>query len=108
MKIEDREVYIVSACRTPIGDFGGAFKEVRADILAGVAAVEAVERAGIKKDQVEDIIWGECHQQLDQCNTARVMSQRVGFPHTIPGVTVNKVCTSAMQALIFGSQVIKL
>jgi acetyl-CoA C-acetyltransferase len=108
MKIEDREAYIVSACRTPLGDFGGAFKDVRADDLAGVVAVEAVKRAGIEKDQVEDVIWGECHQQLDQCNTARVMSQKVGFPATIPGVTINKVCTSAMQALIFGTQVIKL
>jgi acetyl-CoA C-acetyltransferase len=108
MKIEDREVYIVSACRTPLGEFGGAFKDVRADDLAGVVAVEAVKRAGIEKDQVEDVIWGECHQQLDQCNTARVMSQKAGFPSTIPGVTINKVCTSAMQALIYGTQVIKL
>lgn len=108
MKIEDREVYIVSACRTPLGDFGGVFKDIRADDLAGVVAVEAVNRAGIEKGQVEDIIWGECHQQLDQCNTARVMSQKAGFPNTIPGVTINKVCTSAMQALIYGTQVIKL
>ncbi len=108
MKIEDREVYIVGACRTALGDFGGVFKTVRADDLAGVVAVEAVKRAGIEKDQVEDIIWGECHQQLDQCNTARVMSQKVGFPNTISGITINKVCTSAMQALIYGTQVIKL
>ncbi len=109
MTIENtEEVYIVSACRTPIGDFGGAFKGVRADDLSVVAANEAVKRAGIEKESVEDVIWGECHQQVDQCNTARVMAMKAGFPKELPGVTINKVCTSAMQAIIFGTQSIKL
>jgi acetyl-CoA C-acetyltransferase len=108
MKIEDREVYIASACRTPLGDFGGQFKGIRADDLSVVVANSAVEKAGIEKDQVEDVIFGECHQQLDQCNTARVMAMKAGFPHTVSGVVINKVCTSAMQALIYGTQNIKL
>jgi acetyl-CoA C-acetyltransferase len=103
-----REAFIVGACRTPIGDFGGAFKSLRADDLSVAVAQEAVKRAGIDKALVEDIIWGECHQQLDQCNTARVMAMKAGFPKEVPGVTINKVCTSAMRAIIFGSQMIKL
>lgn len=103
-----REVFIVSACRTPIGEFGGGLKNVRSDDLSVVAAQEAVKRAGIEKGQVDDIIWGECHQQLDQCNTARVMAMKAGFPKEVHGVTINKVCTSAMQAIIFGTQMIRL
>lgn len=103
-----QEVFIVSCCRTAIGEFGGGLKKVRADDLSVAVANEAVQRAGIEKSQVEDIIWGECHQQLDQCNTARVMAAKAGFPKEISGITINKVCTSAMQAIIFGTQVIRL
>lgn len=103
-----REAFIVGACRTPIGDFGGAFKNIRSDDLSVAVAQEAVKRAGIDKALVEDIIWGECHQQLDQCNTARVMAMKAGFPMQVPGLTINKVCTSAMRAIIFGTQMIRL
>jgi acetyl-CoA C-acetyltransferase len=107
-KDNSREVFIVSACRTPIGEFGGGLKNVRSDDLSVVVAQEAVERVGIEKGQVDDIIWGECHQQLDQCNTARVMAMKAGFPKEVGGVTINKVCTSAMQAIMFGTQMIRL
>ncbi len=107
-KSDSRDVYIVSACRTAIGEFGGGLKDVRADDLSVVVAQEAVKRAGIEKTWVEDIIWGECHQQLDQCNSARVMAMKAGFPKEVPGVTINKVCTSAMRAIIFGAQMIRL
>lgn len=103
-----RDVYIMSACRTAIGEFGGGLRDVRADDLSVTVAQEAVKRAGIEKGWVDDIIWGECHQQLDQCNTARVMAMKAGFPKEIPGVTINKVCTSAMRAIIFGTQEISL
>lgn len=103
-----REVFIVSACRTAIGDFGGVFKDIRANELAIVVAQETMKRAGVEKSHVEDIVWRECHQQLDQCNTARVMAMQAGFPKEIPRVTISKVCTSAMQAIIFGTQSIPL
>ncbi|MBW1801850.1 MAG: hypothetical protein JRJ85_14090, partial [Deltaproteobacteria bacterium] len=86
----DREVCIVSACRTPIGEFGGGLKDIRSDQLSVVAAQEAVKRAGVEKSQVDEVIWGECHQQLDQSNTARVMAMKAGFPVEVPGVTINK------------------
>jgi len=105
---DQKNVYIVSACRTAIGEFGGGFRDVRADDLSVAVAQEAVRRAGIEKGWVEDIIWGECHQQLDQSNTARVMAMKAGFPKEVPGVTISKVCTSAMRAIIFGTQMIRL
>ena len=107
-KASSTDVYIVSACRTAIGDLGGGFKTVRAADLSAVVAEEAVKRAGIEKSRVDEIIWGECHQQSDQCNTARVMAMRAGFPKEIPSFTVNKVCTSSMRAIISGAQAILL
>ena len=103
-----REVFIVSGCRTPIGEFGGSFRDIRSDDLSVAVAQEVLKRAGIAKSQVEDVIWGECHQQLDQSNTARVMAMKAGFPKEVSGVTINRVCTSAMQAIIFGTQMIRL
>jgi acetyl-CoA C-acetyltransferase len=103
-----RDVFIVSACRTAIGEFGGGFKDVRSDELSVVVAQETVKRAGVEKSCVENILWGECHQQQDQSNTARVMGMKAGFPKEVPGVTINKVCTSAMQVIIFGTQMIRL
>jgi acetyl-CoA C-acetyltransferase len=97
-KQSSTNVYIVSACRTAIGEFGGGFKTVRA----------AVKRVGIEKSRVDEIVWGECHQQLDQCNTARVMAMKAGFPKEVPSFTVNKVCTSSMRAIICGAQAILL
>ncbi len=108
MSNNSKDVVIVSACRTPIGDLGGDLKDVRSDALSVVVADEAVKRAGIKKEQVDDVIWGECHQQTDKCNTARVMVMKAGFPKEVSGITINKVCTSAMQAIIYATQAIKL
>lgn len=107
-KSNSREAYIVSAGRTPLGQFGGAFKSVRAAELSAVVAEEVADRAGIAKSQVDEIVWGECHQQADQCNTARVMAVKAGFPKDVPSFTINKVCTSAMRAIIRGVQAILL
>lgn len=100
--------YIVSACRTPIGELGGGFKDLRAAELSSVVAREAVRKAGIRESDVQEVVWGECHQQTDQCNTARVMAMKAGFPKEVSGVTINKVCTSSMQAIIYGVQNIRL
>ena len=100
--------YIVSACRTPIGELGGGLKDLRAAELSSVVAREAVRKAGIRESDVQEVVWGECHQQADQCNTARVMAMKAGFPKEVSGVTINKVCTSSMQAIIYGVQNIRL
>ncbi|MBC8337354.1 MAG: acetyl-CoA C-acetyltransferase [Alphaproteobacteria bacterium] len=102
------DTYIVSACRTPIGSHGGGFRNVRSADLSAVVANAAVERANLSKDVMQEVIWGECHQQADQCNTARVLAMKAGFPKETIGVTVNKVCTSGMYAIIAGTREIRL
>lgn len=105
---DPKEVYIISACRSPIGTFGGSFHRMRAAELSAIVADACIERAGLDKNKVDEIIWGECHQQADQCNTARVMAIKAGFPSEVPCYTVNKVCTSSMQAIINGVKSIRL
>jgi acetyl-CoA C-acetyltransferase len=100
-------VVVVSACRTAIGRFGGAFKEVSADELSAVVMREAIHRAGVAPEAIEDVIWGECHQQADKINIARVAALQSGLPISVPGVSVNRVCTSSLQAIIFAAQSIK-
>jgi acetyl-CoA C-acetyltransferase len=103
-----RDVYIVGACRTAIGEFGGMYRTLRSADLAAVVLKEAVKRAGIEKRQVDEIVLGECHQQQDQTNVARVATVKAGFPDAVPGFTINKVCTSGMQAIMLGAQAIAL
>lgn len=102
------DVVIVGACRTPIGNFGGAFKDLRSNSLSVIVLQELVKRTGIDKSIVDDVIWGECHQQADQTNIARVAAIQAGFPKEVTGVTINRVCTSAMQAIVYGTQAIQL
>ncbi|MGA3118456.1 MAG: thiolase family protein [Syntrophobacteraceae bacterium] len=95
----DRDVVIVSACRTPIGKFGGSLKDLRAHQLAGIAMEEAVKRAGIEKAQIDELILGECIQCSDEANTARTAALSIGIPVEVPAYTVQKQCSSSMQAL---------
>jgi acetyl-CoA C-acetyltransferase len=100
----DRDVVIVSACRTPIGKFGGVFKEVRAYQLAGFVMEEAIKRAGIQKDRLDEVIAGDGLQCVDEANTARVAALGIGIPPEVPAFTVQRQCSSAMQALVCARQ----
>jgi acetyl-CoA C-acetyltransferase len=95
----DRDVVVVSACRTPIGKFGGALKELRAHQLAGVAMEEALRRAGVEKGAIDEVIAGDCCQCPDEANTARTAALAIGIPAEVPAYTVQKQCSSSMQAL---------
>jgi len=108
MRIDPNSTYIVSARRTPIGAHGGALKGIRAAELSAIATRSALESAGVSGEAIGEVYWGECHQQADQCNTARVMALQAGIPKEVSAVTVNKVCTSGMQAIIHGVQSIRL
>lgn len=102
-----KDVVIVSACRTAIGRLGGALKDVGAVELSTTVMQEAVKRVGIDPEIIDDVIWGECHQQADKCNIARVAALKSGFPISVTGVSVNRVCTSSLQAIVFAAQAIK-
>jgi 3-oxoadipyl-CoA thiolase len=94
------EAVILSAVRTPIGRYGGALKDVRPDDLAALAIAEAVRRAGISRDSIEDVILG-CANQAgeDNRNVARMALLLAGLPIEVAGQTINRLCGSGLQAV---------
>jgi 3-oxoadipyl-CoA thiolase len=106
--LEARDAVIVEYVRTPMGRYGGQLSTVRADDLAAVAVGEVVRRAGVDPGEVDDVILG-CANQAgeDNRNVARMAALLAGFPVSVPGQTVNRLCGSGMQALIAGAQAIK-
>ncbi len=110
-KLADNEAVIVSAVRTPVGRaFKGSFKDLRPDDLAGLAIKAAVERVpGLDKSQIEDVILGCANPEGEQgSNVARVAALLAGLPDTVPGVTVNRFCSSGLNAITFAAQQIIL
>jgi acetyl-CoA C-acetyltransferase len=101
------EVVILSGCRTPIGSFGGAFKDVSAVALATVVVKEAVRRAGVRPDQVDEVILGCILQAGLGMNPARQAAIKAGLPESVPAHTVNKVCGSGLKAVMLATQGIK-
>ncbi len=103
------DVVIVSAVRTPIGDFGGAFRDVSALQLGSTAVEEAFQRVpDLEKEQVEEIVYGNCSQRSDEPNIARCIALECGFPVETTGFTIQRQCSSAMQAIVSAAQEIML
>src|SRR5919108_5073438 len=96
-----REAWIVSAVRTPVGRYGGALSRVRPDDLAATVIGEAVERAGVPAEAIEDVYFG-CANQAgeDNRNVARMSALLAGLPEAVAGVTVNRLCASGLTALV--------
>jgi len=94
-----KDVVMVSACRTAIGDFLGALKDVPARHLAMTAGKAAIERAGIPSDIIDEICMGQLYTAMQGSLPARQVGMRIGLPHRSGAVTVNQNCTSAMRAL---------
>ena len=99
-----QEVYILSAVRTPIGKFGGSLASMTAADMSVVAAKAAMERAGVRPDQVEESIFGNARQAGGGPNPARQISVRSGIPQEVPAYTVNKACASGMKTIALGFQ----
>jgi len=102
-----KEVVIVSGCRTAIGAFGGTMKNLSGAALAGITMKEAVKRAGIDADIIDDIRYGCCLESCDTLNTARVGALLAGLPESITAVTINRVCISGMESMISGMAMIQ-
>ena len=100
-----KKVFLVSAVRTPIGVFGGAMQTIKPLDLVQPVILDALSRAGLQKDQVDQVIMGSCLAPLEQ-NVARVASLLAGLPYEIPGYTINCACSSAMQGTILGAMTI--
>ncbi|MEB3187711.1 MAG: acetyl-CoA C-acetyltransferase [bacterium] len=103
-----REVVIASAARTPIGSFGGAFKEVSAIQLGVVAVKAALERANLRPDQVEDVLLGNILQAGLGQGPARQVALGAGIPAAVPATTVNKLCGSGLEAINLAIRAVRL
>ena len=102
-----REVVIVGAARTAIGKFGGTLKNVPTRTLGAVCIEEALKRAGVEKDQVDEVIMGCVLQGGLGQNVARQMMLDAGLPVETPCFTLNKVCGSGLRAVSLAAQMIK-
>lgn len=97
--MKKREVVIVSACRTPIGDFNGMFKSITARELAITVGKEAVKRAGIEAELIDEIVMGQLYTGMQGSLPARQVSMRIGMAARSNAVSVNQNCASGMRAL---------
>ncbi|MBD7915801.1 acetyl-CoA C-acetyltransferase [Clostridium sp. Sa3CUN1] len=102
-----REVVIASAVRTPIGAFGGSLKDVSAADLGALVIKEALNRAGVKGELVEEVIMGNVIQAGLGQNIARQATIKAGLPVEVPAMTVNKVCGSGLRTVSLAAQIIK-
>ncbi|MGG7076365.1 acetyl-CoA C-acetyltransferase [Clostridium sardiniense] len=102
-----RDVVIVSAVRTALGSFGGSLKDVPAADLGALVIKEAVKRAGIKPEMVEEVLMGNVIQAGLGQNVARQATIKAGLPNEVSAMTINKVCGSGLRAVSLAAQMIK-
>ncbi|MDD3749820.1 MAG: acetyl-CoA C-acyltransferase, partial [Firmicutes bacterium] len=101
-----REVVILSGVRTAIGTFGGTLQNVRAGDLGAVVIKEAIKRAGISLDTVDEVIMGNVLQAGQGQNPARQAAMKAKLDTKVPAMTVNKVCASGLKAVVLAAQAI--
>ena len=94
-----QDVVIVSGARTPVGRFGGAFKDVPASDLGAAAIRAAVERAGVRPEDVDEVIMGNVLQADETGYVARRAMLKAGLPDYVPAMTVNRACSSGLEAI---------
>ena len=102
-----RNAVIVSGARTPVGRFGGAFKDISAPDLGAAAIKTALDRAGITADMVDEVVIGNAIQAAEAGYAARLASIRSGIPHETPTMAINRHCSSGLEAINVGGQLIK-
>lgn len=96
--------YIVSACRTAIGSFGGSLKDIKASKLGEAVITEAIKRAGIKAGDIDEVILGNVLQAGLGQNPARQAAMGAGIPCEVPAMTINRVCGSGLRAVALAAQ----
>ncbi|HEX77586.1 MAG TPA: thiolase family protein [Dehalococcoidia bacterium] len=103
-----QEAVIVSGARTPVGNFGGAFRDVSAGELGGVAIKAAVERAGVNPAQIDDAYMGCVMIWNHDSYVARACTLAAGLPYEVPSTQVNRQCSSGVEAIIIGTHKIEV
>ncbi|HEX7250998.1 MAG TPA: acetyl-CoA C-acetyltransferase [Burkholderiales bacterium] len=100
------DIVIVGAARTPIGKFGGTLAKTPASELGALVIRKSLERAGVKPEQVSEVIMGQVLTAGIGQNGARQAAMKAGIPYMVPAMTINKVCGSGLQAAMLGAQAI--
>ena len=106
--MSSRKVVVLGAARTPIGKYGGSFKDLHPAELGAVASRAALERAGLTPADVQEVWMGHGRQAGSGPNPARQVAHRTGVPYEAPAQTINKACASGLQALASGASSILL
>ncbi|MGP5195108.1 thiolase family protein [Arthrobacter rhombi] len=102
------EAFLVGGARTPVGRYGGALASIRPDDLAALTVRAAVERAGVDPELVDEVIFGNANGAGEENrNIARMAWLLAGYPDSVPGITVNRLCASGMSAITMASHMIK-
>ncbi|WP_207343356.1 thiolase family protein [Arthrobacter sp. E3] len=102
------QAFLVGGVRTPVGRYGGALSTVRPDDLAALVVKELVDRTGVDPAMVDEVILGNANGAGEENrNVARMAWLLAGFPDTVPGITVNRLCASGMSAITMASHMIK-
>ena len=101
-----RDVYVVNCCRTAVGSFGGSLKDTPAADLGAVVVKEALNRSGIKPEQVDELMFGCILTAALGQNVARQVGVKAGIPYSVPAYTVGMVCGSGMKSVIEGARAI--
>ncbi|MEB3101481.1 thiolase family protein [Ferviditalea candida] len=107
MSLHGNEVFVASAVRTPYGKLGGALKDVPIDDLTAIVLKEALRRTAMSGEQVDGVIMGNVISAGPFINIARVGLLKAGLPESLPGVTVNRVCASGLEAVNLAAQSIQ-
>src|SRR5262245_37487755 len=102
------DVVVLSAARTPIGKYGGSFRDIHPAELGAIAARAAIERAGLLPSDIDDVVIGHARQAGSGPNPGRQVGRRARIPDTAPAQTINKACASGLQAIASGAQSILL
>jgi acetyl-CoA C-acetyltransferase len=103
-----KRIAIVSAARTAIGTFGGALKDIHVTDLGALVIKEAIRRAGLRPDQIDEVIMGHVLAAGMGMNTARQAAIKAGLPDTTPAFAVNKVCGSGLKSVALATQAVAL
>ena len=99
-----KDLYIVNCCRTAIGSFGGSLKDVPAADLGAIAVKEALKRANVAPENVDELMFGCILTAGLGQNVARQVSIKAGIPYSVPAYTVGMVCGSGMKSVIEGAR----
>ena len=99
-----KDLYVVNCCRTAIGSFGGSLKNTPAAELGAIVVKEALNRAGVKPENVDEVMFGCILTAAQGQNVARQVSIKAGIPYSVPAYTVGMVCGSGMKSLIEGAR----